>query len=372
MTVLANTFDRQWQDCEQDYLAAVKRVGASGWYILGQEVSAFEAALADWCKVPHVIGVANGMDALEIAFRVSGISAGDKVLTTPLSAFATALSILRTGAVPVYCDVDAAGLLDPEAAEHAFEEHPDIRAIAPVHLYGQLSDMDALQALADRHGARVFEDAAQAIGARRGDVGVASGGRMASLSFYPTKNLGVIGDGGALLMHDPDEAEIARSLRNYGQAERYVHTRPGLNSRLDELHAATLTDAFLPRLNGWLDVRRKIARAYLDGITNAAVTPLPCADIAGSGWHLFPVLVAPERRDAFMDFLKSNDVAPGLHYPVLMPDQRAVTDHATPLVVGELTQAHRFAQSEVSLPIHPYLRDDEVAKVIDAVNGWTG
>lgn len=168
MQVLANSFDRMWADCGDQALAAMARVGASGWYVLGREVEAFEQALAEWAGVPHVVGVANGMDALEIAFRISKIGRGDKVLTTPLSAFPTTLSITRAGAVPVYADTDEHGLLCPDAAAAALAAHPDIRAIAPVHLYGQLADMDALQNLADSHGALVFEDAAQAIGARRG------------------------------------------------------------------------------------------------------------------------------------------------------------------------------------------------------------
>lgn len=371
MQVQSNSFDRLWADCGPAVHGAVERVGASGWYILGKEVAGFEAALADWTSTPHAIGVANGMDAMEIALRILNIGRGDKVLTTALSAFPTALSILRAGAVPVFADTDAHGLLDPEAAAAAFAEHPDIKAIVPVHLYGHLADMRALQDLADRHGAHVIEDAAQAIGARREDYGVGAAGRLASLSFYPTKNLGVIGDGGALLVQTAEQADAARSVRNYGQTERYIHGRAGLNSRLDELHAACLTDAFLPRLSGWMERRRAVARTYLDGIDNPAVGLMPGPDTEQGGWHLFPVLVAPESRDGFMRHLKQAGIDSGIHYPVLMPEQRATAEYGEPLVSGPLANARRIANSEVSLPIHPYLTEAELDRVIAAVNAWS-
>ncbi|MBO9436771.1 DegT/DnrJ/EryC1/StrS family aminotransferase [Ruegeria sp. R13_0] len=370
--IMANSFDRQWQDCGDDVLAAVERVGASGWYVLGKEGAAFESALGAWTGVRHVVGVANGMDALEIALRIKGIGRGDKVVTTALSAFPTALSILRCGATPVYVDTDAHGLLDPDAVRTACAEHGAIRAIVPVHLYGHLADMPALERVADACGALLFEDAAQAIGARRDDFGVAENGRMASLSFYPTKNLGVMGDGGALLVHDDDAVRMAKALRNYGQTEKYVHAVFGLNSRLDELHAATLTSVFLPRLEGWMNRRRAIAKRYLAGITAPAVTLMPGPYPDGSCWHLFPVLVTPERREAFMAHLRARGVGAAIHYPILMADQQALDKMNIPVLRMPTPMAARLAASEVSLPIHPYLRDDEVDRVIDAVNAWEG
>lgn len=370
--ISANRFDRLWADCRDDYIAAVTGVGASGWYILGREVAAFEADLAAWCDRATAVGCGNGMDALEIALRAAGIGAGDRVLTTPLSAFATGLAILRAGAEPVYCDTDAHGLLDPAAAEAALEADPAIRAVIPVHLYGHLADMPRFTALAARRGLTLIEDAAQAIGARRNGQGVGATGHAVAFSFYPTKNLGAVGDGGALLPADAAMDAAARSIRNYGQTERYVHEVIGLNSRLDELHAATLRRAFLPRLEGWLARRRGIAAAYLSGIDAPHVTLLPGPDPEGAGWHLFPVLVAPERRAAFLDHLTRHGVQGGLHYPVLIPDQKAMTDRAAPRVHGDLANARRFATGEVSLPIHPYLTEAEVAHVIDTVNGWGG
>lgn len=372
MDVSANSFDRLWAECREDYATAVSEVGASGWYILGRQVAGFESDLAAWCGRAHAVGCGNGMDALEIALRIAGIGPGDRVLTTPLSAFATGLAILRAGAEPVYCDTDAHGLLDPVAAEAALDSDPLIRAIIPVHLYGHLADMPRFTALAAARNLTVIEDAAQAIGARRDGRRAGADGHAVAFSFYPTKNLGAIGDGGALLPANEEMDGLARSVRNYGQTERYVHEVIGLNSRLDELHAATLRKAFLPRLEGWLARRRQIAAAYLAGIDTPHVTLLPGPDPEGAGWHLFPVLVDPARRDAFLGHLKDKGIQGGLHYPVLIPDQKAMTDRGRPHVHDSLSNARRFALGEVSLPIHPYLTDAETDHVITTVKDWRG
>jgi len=372
LRVLANDFSRLWLDCGQDYIDAVSKVGSSGWYILGSQVNRFETSLAARCGNAFTVGCANGMDALEIALRLIDVGPGDKVLTTPLSAFATGLAILRVGAEPVYCDVDEHGALDPTAAKAAFDQVPGISAIIPVHLFGHMINIVALSALAKDYNIPVIEDAAQAIGATRDGVGVGAEGRMACYSFYPTKNLGVIGDGGALALGDSTAAEEARALRNYGQTEKYVHNIVGLNSRLDELHAATLEQVFLPKLDGWLNRRREIAKTYLDGITNPHVTRLTGPDPSGSGWHLFPVLVAQNRRDDFLSHMQLNEVQMGLHYPILIPHQKAMTERGTPIVVGSLQNAEQFARQEASLPINPYLTDAEVDHVITSVNSWTG
>lgn len=372
LSVTANAFDRLWLECEHDYIAAVKRVGRSGWHILGREVAEFETRLAAFCGSAAAVGCANGLDAIEIALRIAGVAPGDKVLTSPLSAFASALAIIRTGARPVFCDVDAHGLMDPEAARVEFARHPDIRAILPVHLYGHLADMEALSRLAEAHGVPLIEDAAQAIGARRNGVRVGEFAVAACFSFYPTKNLGVFGDGGALLISDVSLLEAAQAVRNYGQSSKYVHDVLGLNSRLDELHAATLTSAFLPRLDRWLSRRRKIASQYLDALNNPLVTLLPGPDREGAGWHLFPLLVAAKGRAQFLDHLERQGVQGGIHYPFLMSDQKAYTDLYGQSETDRLVLARKFAESEVSLPIHPYLTDEEVEHVIQAVNSWEG
>lgn len=373
MTILANAFDRQWEDCRAASLAAAERVGASGWYILGREVAAFEANLARHCGRAHAIGCANGLDAIEIALRVCGLDPGDRVLTTPLSAFATALAVLRAGGEPVFCDVDEDGLIAPSEIEKALAADPAIRFILPVHLYGRMADMRAIRRLAERTGAIIIEDAAQAIGAARDGLKVGDAGRFACLSFYPTKNLGALGDGGALLTDDGDLAEMAKSLRNYGQTEKYVHAHQGLNSRLDELQAAIMNDAHLPRLEAWTARRRAIAERYLDGVDSAHVRVAAGAALQASVWHLFPVFVDRARRDAFITHLKAAGVQAGIHYPSLMSDQAALLERGAPIIAaGGVARASRIAAEEVSLPIHPYLSDAEADAVIGAVNAWAG
>lgn len=368
--IVMNDFKKQWADLRSESLAAVERVGASGWYILGKEVQAFEAALAELSGMRHAVGCANGLDAIEIALRALGLPPGAKVLTTPLSAFATTLAIVRAGGVPVFVDVDRTGHLDLDLAEQALERHPDIRFMVPVHLFGHPVDLQRLQALRQKHGITLIEDAAQSIQAKHGGQVVGSAGQATTLSFYPTKNLGAMGDAGALLTDDAALADRFRSLRDYGQSAKYVHSAIGMNSRLDELHAAVLHSAMLPRLAGWTERRREIARRYAQGIRHDGVEVVNPSEPSLSAWHLFPVLVAPERREGFMAHLSVRQVQSGIHYPRLISDQEAM--HAVPgaQVLGTLVNAHRFAASEVSLPIHPFLSDAEIEQVIEAVNAW--
>lgn len=367
--VSLNDFVRQWQDAGSDVLAAVREVGESGYYILGKQVAAFEAELASYSQRRHAVGCANGLDAIELSLRSLDLRPGDKVLTTPLSAFATTLAVLRAGGTPVFVDVDPTGLLDLELAEHALAADTSIRFVLPVHLFGQVLDLTRLAAIKRRFDVKIVEDMAQAIGARSGDTAVGGVGELAATSFYPTKNLGAIGDGGALFTDNPELDRRCRALRDYGQTQKYVHEVPGLNSRLDELHAAVLRRAFLPRLAGWTDRRREIAAQYLAGIQHRDIRPLPAPPHSHSVWHLFPVHVPAARREALMAYLRERGIGSGVHYPRLIPDQGALRD-ATFHVLGPLRCAQDLADSELSLPIHPYLSDDEVRRVIDAVNAW--
>lgn len=368
--ILLNDFKRQWDETRADVLAAVEKVGASGWYILGQSVTSFERALAAALGLGFSAGCASGLDAIEIALRALELPPGARVLTTPLSAFATTLAIVRAGGVPVFVDVDARGNLDLDRCERLLEERGDLSFFVPVHLYGHPVDLDHVERLRSRFGLRVVEDCAQAIGARSGGRVAGTVGDLAAFSFYPTKNLGALGDGGAVGGRTDALRGVCQSLRNYGQGARYVHERLGLNSRLDELHAAVLEAAFLPRLEGWTARRREIAARYLSGLANPGVRVLAPAANAEPVWHLFPVLVAPDRRQSFQDHLQAAGVQSGVHYPRLIPDQDAL--RGTPFeVVGELTRAKGIADGEVSLPIHPQLTDEEADRVIAAVNGWS-
>jgi dTDP-4-amino-4,6-dideoxygalactose transaminase len=361
--VLSNDFMRQWQDVRGDALKAVDRVGNSGWLVLGEEVREFEQALAAWWGVPHAVGVASGLDALEIALRCAGILPGDRVVTTPLTAFATTLAILRAGAQPVWCDVDRSGGLDLNQVEAALRADRSIRAVMPVHLYGHPLDPIGLERLAAEHDVVVVEDCAQSAGAERDGRPTGGGGAAAGTSLYPTKNLGAMGDGGVLLTRDADLAERARTLRDYGQRARYDHVEMGLNSRLDELHAAILRSALLPRLDGWLRRRAEIASRYSDALSGSSLRPI-AADGGRSAHHLFPIEALDEPA-TIARTLSRHGVTVGRHYPVLCPDQPAARDVG--ITIGRLPVARRLAEREISLPIHPYLEDEEIEIVIRAL-----
>ncbi|HSK50528.1 MAG TPA: DegT/DnrJ/EryC1/StrS family aminotransferase [Solirubrobacterales bacterium] len=364
-TIAANDFRRQWEDVREDALAAVDRVGQSGWLVLGEEVRAFERELATWWGASFAVGVASGLDALEIALRATGIGPGDRVLTTPLTAFATTLAILRAGAEPVWSDVDESGGLDLRQAEESLRGDPSIRALLPVHLYGHPLDPVELRRVGEENDVVVIEDCAQSVGAERGGRPTGAAGRVACTSFYPTKNLGAMGDGGALLTDDEALAGRARVLRDYGQRSRYEHVEQGLNSRLDELQAAILRSAQLPRLDRHLTRRREIAARYDEVL---AETPLrPIAPAAGSSSrHLYPVEVQGDPSDVASQLIAAG-VGVGRHYPFVCPDQVAVAEVSAAL--DELPIARRLAQREISLPVHPYLDDEEVEAVVEACRG---
>jgi dTDP-3-amino-3,4,6-trideoxy-alpha-D-glucose transaminase len=374
-TVRLNDFRRAWRAIGTDVLRATSRVGESGWYVLGREVGAFEEALARAWGLPHAVGVGNGLDAIEIGLRALGLEPGERVLTTPLTAFATSLAVVRAGGVPAYVDVDGAGLLDLGRAAEALRSERargrPIRFLLPVHLYGRAIDLAALEGLRDEFGLLVVEDCAQSVGALYRGRPTGSVGRVAATSFYPTKNLGALGDGGAVLTADPALAEKARALRDYGQSGKYVHDVLGMNSRLDELHAAILRDAVLPRLAEDTRRRAEVASAYLSRIENPAIRLPPPAPGGESVWHLFPVVLAAGARESFRRHLAEAGVESGVHYPRLVPEQRAL-DGPGGQVLGALDVARSFAEGEVSLPIHPHLLDAEVDRVVDASNAWAG
>lgn len=364
-----NDFGRQWSAIESRVISAVERVGASGWYILGEEVKAFEKGLGEFWGVRYVVGVGNGMDALEIGLRSLGLRSGEKVITTSLSAFATTLAILRAGGVPVFVDVDEIGNIDLHQCRSVLERDRSIRFLMPVHLYGNPLDLDELGALRRDFDLCMVEDCAQAVGATWHEIPVGSVGQVAATSFYPTKNLGALGDGGALLTSDEQIQEKARCLRNYGQSSLYQHSKIGLNSRLDELQAAILRDAMLPNLKQWTETRRETARTYLSHIANPLITLPVAADRANPVWHLFPIRVPADKREQFQAYLLSKNIMTGIHYPRVIPDQPALagTVHE---IAFEPSRARRIALSEVSLPIHPFLQQTEIDLVITTCSEW--
>jgi dTDP-3-amino-3,4,6-trideoxy-alpha-D-glucose transaminase len=342
--------------------AASRRVLDSGAYIFGDEVAAFEGEYADYCGASHAIGVGNGLDALSLALRAAGIGPGDEVIVPAHTFIATWLAVIQTGADVVPVDVEEDTLLLDVAAARA-AVGPRTAAILPVHLYGHPVDMDAVDALAAPAGLFVLEDAAQAHGARCRGRRAGSLGRAAGFSFYPGKNLGAFGDGGAVTTADGDLADRVRRLGNYGSSAKYVHDEPGCNSRLDALQAAFLR-VKLEALEDWNARRTAVAERYLAQLGDVPGLVLPVTrPWADPVWHLFAVR-HPE-RDALGAHLGQQGVSTLVHYPT--------PPHLTPAFaglghgVGAFPVAERAASTLLSLPIGPHLRASEVEQVIDAI-----
>jgi dTDP-3-amino-3,4,6-trideoxy-alpha-D-glucose transaminase len=266
-------------------------------------------------------------------------------------------------------DTDEYGLIDLQACRQILQKRRDIHFMVPVHLYGYALNLRELRALQDEFGCLLVEDCAQSISASFDGSPTGAAGQMAATSFYPTKNLGAMGDGGAILTNNAEYAVAARSLRDYGQSSKYRHEFVGYNSRLDELQAAILRRVYLPKLPQWTERRRRIASQYLSGLRNPHICPLGRPAGSDSVWHLFPVLVEPGRKSDFMSYLTHNGIASGEHYPIPIPGQEALrrVEHE---LASDVAVATRIARSEVSLPIHPYLSDEEVARVIEVSNAF--
>jgi len=367
--ILQNDFKRQWEVVEESVLDAVGRLGRSGWYILGEEVDAFEKALAESWGVAHAVGTGNGLDALEIGLRCLGLQPGEKVLTTPLSAFATTLAILRAGGAPLFVDVDDLGCIDLGQCRQLLEKDKSIRFLVPVHLYGFSLHLEELARLKADFRLQIVEDCAQSIGASYAGSRTGTVGQVAATSFYPTKNLGALGDAGALLTNDAALAAKAKTLRNYGQTEHYLHSQLGLNSRLDELQAAIMRGALLPHLADWTEARRRTAQKYLSQIRHPSIQLLAPGPDMRPAWHLFPILAAEGLRDQLQSHLKAGGIITGIHYPRLICDQGAL-QQGTWKSATEPVNARRFTSCELSLPIHPFLTEQEVDTVIATCNAW--
>jgi dTDP-3-amino-3,4,6-trideoxy-alpha-D-glucose transaminase len=340
---------------------AIARVLASGRYVLSDEVATFEAAFADYCGAKQAIGVASGTDAITIALAAVGVAPGDEVITAPNTCIPTIVGIERAGAVPVLADVDPVTYtLDPEQVERRVTGRT--RAILPVHLYGQPADLADLAGIADRRGIALVEDCAQAHGARfagrrAGSVGIAS-----AFSFYPTKNLGALGDAGAVVTSDDAVADRARLLRNYGERARFEHVLHGLNSRLDSLQAAVLA-AKLPHLEAANDRRRELASVYADRLAGAAVVapPVP-TEVAQPVFHLY--VVQADERDELREELARRQIRTAVHYPTPVHHQPAYRELD---VRGGFPVAETLARRIVSLPISADHSTSEIEAVATAI-----
>jgi dTDP-4-amino-4,6-dideoxygalactose transaminase len=344
-----------------DVKRAIERVVDRGWFVLGPEVEAFEAEFAAAMGAPHAVGVGTGTDAIALVLRALGIGDGDEVITTPLSAAYSALAIMMAGARPVFADIDPERLtIDPDHIEAAITSRT--RALLPVHLYGQPADMTAVERVAARHGLAIVEDCCQAHLATSDGRPVGTIGVAGAFSFYPTKNLGALGDGGAVITTDPALAERIKRLRNGGQSGRYQHQEPGINSRLDEMQAAILR-ARLPRLRAWTDARRRLAATYRAELARASITVPPERD-PGHVYHLF--VVRSEARRELQSHLAARGIETLIHYPIPITRQPALAAAAP----SACPTADRICDEIVSLPLHPALGEDDVRHIAAAVNAF--
>jgi dTDP-4-amino-4,6-dideoxygalactose transaminase len=342
---------------------AIKRVISSGRYILGNEVVSFEKEFAHVCSCKHAIGVASGTDALFLALKAFDVGPGDEVITVANTFAATALSIMYTGATPVFVDIEPRSyqintLLIKEAIT------PKTKAVLPVHLYGACAEMDKIMEIATGHNLYVLEDACQAHGALYRKRPAGSIGHLAAFSFYPTKNLGAYGDGGMITTNDTDLYNKLILLRNYGQKDRYTYTIPGYNSRLDEIQAAILRTK-LKYLSYWIEKRQRIANLYDIGLSNISLVKTPIDNISAHAYHLYVISV--EKRDELQTHLKVNGVETLIHYPVPLHKQEAFEKAE---IYGQLKYTELRSNQILSLPIYPWLKDEEVYYIVDCVKDF--
>ncbi|MEU6427944.1 DegT/DnrJ/EryC1/StrS family aminotransferase [Microbispora sp. NPDC046973] len=349
---------------EKAVRSSVDRVLSSGWYILGKECESFEREFADYCGTAHCVGVANGTDAIEIGLRALGVGAGSRVATVANAGFYTTTALMALGARPVFVDVERGTKLMDLAHLKQILDEGTLDAVVVTHLFGLLHDMEAVLDLTDRAGVPVLEDCAQAHGARRGGRRAGSFGAAATFSFYPTKNLGALGDGGAVVTGSAAVAERVKRLRQYGWEAKYrVGAEGGRNSRLDEMQAAILR-AKLPLLDGWNERRREVATRYSQEIGNPRVA---CPPVYGEEFvgHLYVVVC--DDRDALRAHLADEAISTDVHFPVADHRQSVSADFGQS---ADLPVTDSLSGSVLTLPCYPEISDEEVARVISSINSW--
>jgi dTDP-4-amino-4,6-dideoxygalactose transaminase len=367
---------RQYEPLQEELLGALQHVLETQQFILGEQVAHFEQKAAEHLSVKHAIGCSSGTDALWLALAAAGIGAGDAVVTTPFSFFASVSAILRAGARPVLADIDPVSFnLDPNAVEAVLETKQPIpvRAVLPVHLYGQCADWTAFSRLEKKYGLKLIEDAAQAWGARWKDAPAGGLGDAAAFSFYPTKNLSAAGDAGMITTNSDDVTEFARALRQHGMRRRYYHDDLGWNTRLDGFQGAVL-QVKLKYIDGWNQSRRAIAKRYhamfrARGLAESGTWPrngiiLP-QEVPGARhvWHQYVIRCG--RRDALREFLTSRQIGSEIYYPLPLHMQPALRNLG--YAEGDFLESERAAREVLALPIFPELREDEQEIVVDAI-----
>jgi dTDP-4-amino-4,6-dideoxygalactose transaminase len=363
---------RQYAAIRDEILAAIERVCSSQKFILGEEVEALESELATFTGAQHAVGCASGTDALWLALAATGVQPGDEVVTTSFSFFASASAIVRAGARPIFVDVEPETLnIDPGQVEQALCSRRSIRALLPVHLYGQCANMDSIEQLADEFKLVVIEDAAQAIGAAWRERSAGTMGAAAAFSFYPTKNLSAYGDAGLVTTNDSDVAEHVRRLRNHGSPTRYYHEEVGWNSRLDAIQAALLR-VKLPHVSEWNNMRRERAATY-DHLLNEAgftsgtgVSPVQPLSRSPHARHVFhQYVVRARQRDELRAFLAEHGVGTEVYYPVPLHLQNCFAYLG--YQEGDLPESERAAREVLALPMFPELTEDEQRWVVECI-----
>lgn len=367
MTVPFLDLAAQQAEIADEVLPVWQRQLASAGFIGGPEVDAFEQEYADYIGVAHVVGVSNGTDALELAYRAAGVTAGDEVIMPANTFIATAEAASRIGAVPVFVDVDDEHLLmDPDAVEAAIT--PRTRAIVPVHLFGQTAPVERILPIAQKHDLVLIEDAAQSQGASSPAGRAGALGRIAATSFYPGKNLGAAGDAGAIMTDDADAAALIRNLAAHGSSVKYVHDHIGMNARLDAVQATVLR-AKLRRLDGWNVARRAAADRYADLLSGIDGVRLPAVRPGNEDvWHLYVVRV--EERDRVMAELGPAGIGVGIHYPTIVPLTEAYAGLGRR--AGEFPVAEAAAARILSLPMFPHLVEQQQVAVAEALRAARG
>lgn len=359
----------QYSSLRSDVIEALDKVMSSSQFILGPNVKKLESDIAEYSRVAHAIGCANGSDAIHIALQALGVGPGDEVITTPFTFFATGGAIVRAGAKPVYVDIDPVTFnIDPAKIEEAITDKT--KAIIPVHLYGQMADMERIAEIAKKHNLSVVEDAAQAIGAKHNGKTVGELGSAATYSFFPTKNLGAYGDGGMIVTNNDEAAENCRVIRVHGSKPKYYHHVLGYNSRLDELQAAVLNIKF-PHLDKWSELRREKAQMYTsllkEKVGDLVVTPVE----KEGNYHVFhQYTIRVENRDELQQYLKDQGVQTMIYYPLPLHVQPVFKDLG--YKEGDLPLAEKAANEALSLPMFPELKTEQQEYVVAKIAEFYG
>lgn len=363
MKVPFNVLDRQFFLHQQEYEAKALEVLRSGWYILGSEVKSFEEEFAAYLGAKYCIGLASGLDALMIAFRALGIGSGDEVIVAANSYIACVMGITMNGATPIFVEPDKYYNIDPEAVENAVTKKT--KAVLAVHLYGQSADMNSLKDICSRHGLYLVEDCAQSHGSKHGEKMSGTIGDIGCFSFYPSKNLGCFGDGGAIVTQNPDIEKEIRVLRNYGSEKRYHNKTVGYNSRLDEIQAGLLRVKlrYIDELN---KEREEIAKRYLTEIKNEEILLPESMKNSTHIYHLFVIRL--KNREKFMKYMEENDIGTMIHYPI--PPHLSEAYGYLGYKKGDFPLAEAYSNEVVSIPIYNGMKKEEIDYVIEVINNY--